>query len=294
MINKKLGILIAIFAVVIMLPVISALDTKITVKTLENHRISIVVRGSGELSTLESFHKDTGTGALSITTSSSKTEIDLITTVRKDGVKIINEKFEGLKAGEEIVLQLLPGNVKIIDEEETVTVNETEEEEEEEVVETNETQEEQVAEAEIEELAEEVNLDAEAEENLEEINEEDTSVTGSAVSSNKTFGFTKVTYYIIGAIFLVSAIAFTIFTLKNKKVKTKSNKTYINFKVTRKKGNENSKEEIASDEKILEVEKKIMDAKKELENIKNKKKRIEDAKRRFEESKKELEDLEKE
>jgi preprotein translocase subunit SecG len=281
--KKITGILVFAALFLIVLPSVLALDTKINVKTLPGHRISIIVRAAGELPTLQSFHQDTGTGEFSVTTSSSKTSLDILTIVTKDGVKIVNEKFESITAGKPVYLLLKPGEVKLLD---------SFEEKKNETSAANQTQ----------ETKSSVNESASASENSTSQNQQtvletqikennQSLMTGSVIGSGKAIIFSKITYYILGGLFLASAIVFAIFVAR-KKIKAKRT-NYAPFKVTPLSEKNLKTKDIAYDKKISDVERKIEDAKRELDEIKNRKGRLEEARKRFEESKKELERLEK-
>tara|TARA_Y100000310_G_scaffold330452_1_gene402103 strand:- start:5317 stop:6084 length:768 start_codon:yes stop_codon:yes gene_type:complete len=254
------------------MPMVVAIDTQINIKTLSNHRVSVTVREAENFrSNLGSFHKDTGEGDLTITTSVSVDKIDLVLQLKKDGVNILSEKATNISVGFPVYINLIPGEFSWSDENPNVEpeVNETEE--------TNET-----------EVEEEV-VEEEPEISEEEIEEEKESgkITGFVVDGTKNIVTSKITYYTIGAIFGL-AILFFIVVYSKKKLKNKKG-SYIDFKVK-----DDDKEKSVKNAELEDAEKKLNEAKRELDDIKNRKSKLQEAKENFEKAKKELDKAEKE
>ncbi len=90
---------------------IFALNIKI--KSIPDHRISLIIRESGKLSSLESFHQETGTGELTITSPVTADPLDIIVTLKKDGANLINRKYESVK-NENLFLIFIPGDDKLM------------------------------------------------------------------------------------------------------------------------------------------------------------------------------------
>jgi hypothetical protein len=277
---------VAFLILLYIVPFCLALDTTFNIKTLSNHKISVVVREAGKLVSLESFLKDTGTGDVSVKFSSSKTSLDVIMTVMKDGVKVVNEKFEGIAAGNPINILLYPGNTKIL-ESTTEKKNESQN-----TTNTTTTSTAPVPANITQETAAsgipEVNNTQQTQEATKE-----KGLTGSVISdsSKKQFNF-KILYYILGVIVFLSAIVFVVMITSRKAKEKKEGEPYGNFKIKPGK-NDNIISKREYDPKIHQIERKIEEAKKELDEIRNRKTRIEEARRKFEDSKKELEKLEK-
>lgn len=95
----KKGFINVLFVSVLILLVpsvlVSATDTQINIKTLPNHKASIFVYPSGELTFEKSYHLTSDTfGNLKITHSSDSSEIDILVKITKDGEKVLSEKFD--------------------------------------------------------------------------------------------------------------------------------------------------------------------------------------------------------
>lgn len=283
--TKRLLVILILFLLVI--PTILALD--INIKTLSNHRISIIIREAEKLTSLESFHKDTGDGNVLVTSLVNKPEIDLIVTLKKDGVNILNQKFESISTAKPINIDFIPGSIELILGEPESAVNETNETEENltETAGTNvDVSVEVTNESEETETTEETTPTTETQ--TEEVEgEKGKGITGAAISGIKSVATSKITYYVIGGIFILGVLFFVVFIVK-KKLKFKGGH-YINFRI----GNTNeTKISTSHDKRLAEAEKKLEEARKDLDYIKNRKSRLEEVRKRFEQDKKELERLE--
>ena len=110
---KKIFLLVVIFSL-ILIPSILAINTNINVKTLPNESISIIVLASDSGYThIESFHKNSGKGDLTVMTSSDYKIIDVLLTLRRDGVNIMNERFYNFTAGIPITITFKPDRVEV-------------------------------------------------------------------------------------------------------------------------------------------------------------------------------------
>lgn len=265
MVNKKL-LMVVILA---LLPIAFALETSMTIKTLSNHRVSVIVREAGKLTTLESFHKDTAGGELQISTNQVPASLDLIVTLKKDTSTIINKKFESVTAGKPIVINFVPGNVSL--------KTQAEIDAETAAAETPEP------ETPVEETTNETPVEAEplAETQTEAIEEiKKSNVSGLAIFSNKENA--KKMYYGLGIIIALAVIVFLILFAR-KKIDQPS-------KFTVKKLSD-IKEDHYTDKKLRDAEKRIEEAKREIEEIKNKDSRVKQLKEQYEHDKKELKRL---
>ena len=282
--TKRFSVILILCLLVI--PTILAIN--INIKTLPSHRISIIIREAGKLTSLESFHKDTGDGNVLLTSSVDKSEIDLIVTLKKDGVNILNEKFESISTAKPINIDFVPESVELILGELEPVVNETNETEENltetagttvnvNVEVTNESEENET----IEESA------PTTETQTEEVDAKKGKITGAVIEGTKAVFTSKTTYYVIGGIFILGVLFFAVF-IARKKLKFKSGH-YINFRV----GNTNeTKISTGHDKRLAEAEKKLEEARKDLDEIKNRKSKLEEVRKRFEQDKKELDKLE--
>ncbi|MBS3093879.1 hypothetical protein J4456_04850 [Candidatus Pacearchaeota archaeon] len=273
MASKKL--LIAI--IIVLLPIVFALETSMTIKTLSNHRVSVIVREAGKLTTLESFHKDTAGGEVQILTNQDPTSLDLLVTLKKDTITILNKKFEAVKSGEKLVINFVPGDVSLktqaeIDAEAAAQA----------AAETPEPK------APVEETASEetpVETEPAAETQTESVEElKNSKVSGLAIFSNKET--TKKIYYGLGIIIALIVIV-CIFFFVRKKIKSKDSMT-DSFKVRKL---SDIKGDHYIDRKLRDAEKRIEEAKREIEQIKNKDSRVRQLKEQYEHDKKELKRL---
>jgi len=251
---KKSLIIMFVFLLVLT-PVVFAFE--INIKTLPNHRVSLFVRNAGQLTTLESFHKDTGTGELSISSSVSSSEVDLLVQLKQDGVRLINHKFEAVSTSEPIDLYLMLNDIKIGFDE--PVVEEPLPEPVEEVVE-------EVVEALVEEVVEEA---------TQESVDEDGGENWEAI---KNFFKSKTFYYILGGIGVV-LLLFVIFFVLKLVFKNRGAKE-LQFNASH------------FDEDIDEAERRIDIARRQLEELKSKKTKIKDAKERLKRDERELAKLE--
>ena len=92
-------------------PLISAVDTKITVQTLPEHDVDVsVLKPTEGYSLIESFHKKSDSnGTVSITFSTTESEFYARIWLKKDNVIIEYKKFEeGYPAGTPLNLEVYP------------------------------------------------------------------------------------------------------------------------------------------------------------------------------------------
>ena len=233
-----------LFAIVLMvLPMVLAVE--INVKTLSGQTVTVFLREPGAFDVLDFHQGEAVDGVVTFTSDFTKDLVDLQVNVGKNGDSIIVFKKPSIDATGVIELYL-PSEQGA-----TVTtvplVEEIEEVVEEEVVE--------------EEVA-------------------NSAITVNAVSNIKDILSSKKSYYILGAILALFAIAFIIQISRNK-IGNKDNFRIVKF-------NNNNKD----DERIEDAEKKLAEAKEELDDIKNRKKKLAEAKARFKKDKEELRSLE--
>jgi len=273
--KRLIGVLVLISLIVLVTPMVLAIKTNMNITTLEGHRISVIVRETGKLSSLESFHNNTKKGNILLSTSVSSNVLDLIVTLRKDGKEKLNEKFIGLDAGQDLYINFIPGDVGI----------KTEAEFEEELAALEAAK----AENETAEANETITDDNESEE--EAVADDGGSkpgLTGAAISNIKSAAFSKITYYIVFAIVIV----FVVILIARKKVRSKNSPVKIKAD-TGNKEDKGDKGAVKKDDagKIEDIENKIKEAKEELDNIKNRKKRLKDAEEKFKKDEEELKRL---
>src|SRR3989344_2152234 len=187
---KKIILTIMLLALAISL--VSAVDTEIKVKTLPDHKVFIFVYPAGELQMIDSFYATSDSnGEVSFVNSVTKSKIDVLVKVTKDGQKIFLEKFEDYETGEPIYIRI--DNEKI---DGTYTPNEDAKAENT----TNTTS------------VEENNTDAPIQTNNTETIEEKTEpISGAVVSEGKNKGTSSTIIY--GVIIGLLVVAIAIFAL---------------------------------------------------------------------------------
>jgi len=256
----KRGICFLLLAVLLVLPIASALTTEVNVKTLENHKVFISIQNPDTLSLIGSTSVDSGSdGKITVNVDSGgDDEINIIVKVTKDGVKIALEKFSGY-ANSFPVYFLVTNNQVLADyESEFLDVGEVVED----VV--NET---------VEEVVEDVVEDP-VEESAE-VGAGFVSFYTGLVSSVGQRVFSKTTYYVLGAIVLGLLIFVFIRRMpaRRSSVSPGGPAGGLGFFDSR---------------RIDSAERKIADAQADINKIKNKDK-IVDAEKRFQREKERLE-----
>ena len=188
---KKIILTIMLLALAISL--VSAVDTEIKVKTLPDHKVFILIYSAGTVSPMiDSFDATSDSnGEVSFVNSVTKSKIDVLVKVTKDGQKIFLEKFEDYETGEPIYIRI--DNEKI---DGTYTPNEDAKAENT----TNTTS------------VEENNTDAPIQTNNTETIEEKTEpISGAVVSEGKNKGTSSTIIY--GVIIGLLVVAIAIFAL---------------------------------------------------------------------------------
>ncbi len=285
---KKSVLMVFTLLALLILPSVLA-DASISIKTLPDHRVSVIVRNAGSLSTIDSLHKETGPGTavnpdyviVDYTPKISNTEVDLLVTLKKDGVEILKEKYYEVSTSDFININLLPGETGLVDSfdepvEEEVVEEVTEDEEASDEVEETTGEVEETSEAAEEEVVEEVV--EESNEAEEESSEVTAGITGNAVQNVKDVFSSKTPYYILGAIVGIFALVFII------QVGRKKLENGGSYKVVKWGGSE--------DRRLADAERKLAEAKKELDQINARKKKLAQAKERFQKDREELRKLE--
>jgi ABC-type Na+ efflux pump permease subunit len=250
MVNKLLFCMI----IILVAPVVLA-DTPITVNTLKDHTLSIIILDPTETySSLESFHllNSGADGKVTVATAVDMDTIDVFVIIRKDGVKILSERLTDFSTESAIDINLYPKGF----EPETVAAdsNYTEEDttvktlEEDSAVETFEE-----AVEESEEIPKEI-----IEKNTEEP-EFTPEITGAAVSESLV-KIPVVVYFIIAA--AIIAAFFILFF--SKRLMRKRDPAY-NYKAIKDFVNVGD-----TGKDLMDAEKKLKEAQAEISRIKNK------------------------
>lgn len=105
MVNK---LLISLMILLFILPLASAAETTINLRTLPNHDVDILIQDPVSRHLIKSFIKqNSGTeGRVSSTFSTTNSKIDALIQIKLNGEKIFTERFESLSTGETIELEL--------------------------------------------------------------------------------------------------------------------------------------------------------------------------------------------
>ncbi|MEN9626057.1 MAG: hypothetical protein RL557_385 [archaeon] len=257
-------------------------ETTINVKSLPDHRISIIIREAGKLTSLESFHKDTGTGELVIPVTTSVDSIDIIVTLKKDSQNIINRKYEGLETGKIYYLDFIPGEDKLQTQEEI----DAEKAKEIAPVETNPT----VENEETQKTTADEQTDTEEPATEKEVPTETHTETQKAKTDDKLTSFALLdklpvdTSWImkigIGLLVIIGAIVMIKVVPAFKKEETFTVRPLSELK--REMGKTHA------DKRIEEIEKKIHDAQRELEALRNHDSRLKEVQDRVKKDQEEL------
>ena len=236
---------IGIVIILLVLPLIVAIQTKITIKTEPEKLVSIrVTDPSTDEKLVNLFERADATGLYETTVSTGIKEINIrIISKRNDNTIIGSEEINNHIAGSAISVDFVKTNVTETSSNETGNASITEL--------NNETQNEQVT-------------------LLEDKNE-----TKSFISSLTIFGegssFTKYLYYIIGGIVVIAIIGFVVarrpsFFSKNEE--GGKSQEQVNVKKMSDFQKEQRERAVSRDEEIIGAEKKLRAAQAELEKIK--------------------------
>ncbi|MCK5043510.1 hypothetical protein KAR52_00730 [Candidatus Pacearchaeota archaeon] len=258
--GMKLLCFSVLFMFLFAIPMMSAIDTEIKIKTMPFHEVQVSV--SKPMSQVfESWgnlknHSDRY-GDVSFVFSSDKYSFDLIVFIKKDNEKVMPpQKFlENFPAGEPIYFEIAPSGFTLIETPSTEIIEEVN-------------------------VTENVTIGGEG---------EDSQLTGSAIFGEDGLLSGGKIYYITGGLLLLIA-AFFIFKIIRKKIKfPKSPKQPKEIKIKKLSELEaEKKEDVRDDRKIIEdAEKKIKEAQEDIRKLRSEDK-IKEAKKKIIEDEKEL------
>jgi hypothetical protein len=264
---KKLVICLVILFLVF--PIASALDTEIKIQTLADHKVWVYIYPAGEATAfpLKTFSElSPVNGEVVFTYKGSVEIIDTRVKVTKDGENILPDSgtkfFGSYDAGSPIYIRY---DFQVSDGDYGVEVEPEEEVEEE-----------------VEEVVEEV-VEEEVVEEVEDIISNDGEITGEVVSGD-IGGITRVAYYILGALVLLTVIFFVV-------------RRFVTIRTSTKSSNLSSSNLSSSDlprgedaQELEKIEQQIEAAKKELSMLKNKEK-IKEAEEKIRKDQEELSKL---
>jgi len=289
---KKSVLVISVLLFLIVVPMVFAFDTDITIQTTEDNRVDVRIYKNDMTESLESHlgSEADENGKIELTYSSAFSVFAITTFIKgeQDGL----QKFKNITAGRKILIDLAKG---------VPTQTYLDSGIEEEVVEENITKETSEGEidvqVEITDEAEEEESETETDEEPIEEEKQSGKITGAVVTGTKAFVTSKITYYVLGGI-LVALVLFFGVKFTRKKLKNKKGGSYIDFKVKNKKEDlDDKKDELddkieAHDDKLEDAEKKLQEAKQELDEIKNRKSKLQEAREKFERAKANLKKFE--
>jgi len=273
---KKEHVICGLALIFLLLPMVSAVDTPIKIKTYSNHDIEMDFLKTSPLLILEKVKTSSGAeGETFVTFSNSEAVFDINAFVMKDGKKAVYKRFSGVEAGVPVCLNLFAGSEEIVRDcaEALGAVEENE-------TETNVTEEDPTAAGDIELEPEEVII-----EDVEVI-EEGSVLTGAATSEEgSSILSTNILYYVIGIVLLLAVIFIGAVGMR-KKIKTSRSKEIKVRKLSEMKEDKEDKEE--KKEKIEDQKERLDESKEKVDDYK---KAIEEAEKKVEEAQREIKKL---
>jgi len=281
MVRKSYVVLV--LAVILILPLVFAVQTSLTVKTNANHNLTIYALEPVTGLERGYFKVDSdSSGEASVEVSSESGRLCFSITVRKNGKIIERGHYGNYTAGSPVFIDM---TIKEIVEEPEVNETATSE--------VNETVNETVAES----TASETSAETQTEENNEANETTDSGQLTGGVIGNK-FIFSRLTYMIIAGAFLCLIVMFFVI----KKILSRDPPRYYDYKIRGAGGAEGGYD--SKDQKqLLDAEKKIKEAQEDIYQIKNKEKlqketeekekKIKEAEEKFAKAKEDLKKLKK-
>jgi hypothetical protein len=262
---KKILCSLILLSFLLIVPMVFAADTQVVVTTKPSHEVTVNVLSIADQSQIVSIEGVSGTDGIfrtNFTSEANKVSIAVI--VRKNGGMIKVEPAKEYYTGGSLSIDLSDKPVEPV-------VNNT-----------------IVPAVENKTIVEEPKI----EENLtltqtQEIKKSRT--TGFAVSSIKSISSSKITYYIIGGLFIAAVFVFIMIRRKSENNFSKEFKT-SNLKLNFQTPSNPS----VDDDRILEAERKIQEARTELNDIRNRKGKIREAEEKLQRDKEELRKLKEE
>jgi len=269
----------SLIVIILLLQAISAINTEIKVKTIPNHEVQItILKSATDSSVLQSFKNNSNEyGDVSFIYSSDGSKFGLIVFIKKDGDKVIWEKFtENYNVGESVYIELAPDWFEFIATPDKIT----------EINETNET---------LEALEENETLDIINDSVVTEDlvgEKQDSKLFGYAIFEGGKFSLKKGVYYGFGIIILLIGFAALLII----RTRLKAPQKEIRIKKLSELNAERQEQIENDDERIQEAEKKIKEAQEEINKIKESKEsakiknkeKIEQVKKKLIEDEKEL------
>lgn len=268
-----------VIVLLLAMPLITAIETEINVKTLVDHKVSIFIYPHKETNSINSFHKMTdGTGNVKVIHSSDHSKIDILIKVTKDGKTIFLERFDnGYSAGKPISLRV---DYDEINGEYTGENNDDQDE-------LTDQSDNSSDENKTEEANQSEGATTEQQGQLD-----NPSTTGNVVSNEEGGSILSwMSYIIIGGLILAGAIVFLIWRVSNSSFTPSPPKIAPPGAAwTNKSAMENAELSLNKENDIVILEKKLEEAQREIRLLKNKE-QIKEAERKLEEDRRELERL---
>lgn len=272
--NMMKKFLMILILSILILQVVSAIDTEIKIKTPSFTEVHLTILDSSTttFNALSGPHKITSDyyGDMIFTYSGDESVFNLMVILKKGGERIYSEKFENnYKAGKSIYLEIIPEGYELI--ETPGALNTTN------VTLTNET---------LINSTEELN---ETNTTIERESINNSVISGFSIFSGKGFFSLKTFSYIIGFILLLALAFFTFRFMKTRKTPRIKITKLSEMKASQSENKDSSKE--SNINKIIqEAEEKIKIAQEEISGLK-KQQRIKELKERMLKDKEALEDL---
>jgi len=276
--NKKIGVIGLLFFVLILMPIILAVEIKVVAKPERNVVVSVLDANGDSIASFSNSTDSNGIIIFDYETVANKIDINVV--VRNNGKFEYGgpKIFEDQKTIRTIVIDLERIDIEVNETESNETVELIEEE----PVVAEEVQEEIVEEPVVEEVVEEPVVEVETKAGL----------TGAAVTENvKSYLSKTVVYIIIIAVIIVVAILAFIF---RKKIGKKGSAGFKIKKMSDMKKDDKKtppKDPADYDRRLDNAEEKLKEAKEELDELRERKRKLEEVRSRYEKDREELKDM---
>lgn len=257
--------IICIAFLLLLVPLASAIDTTVKIKTLPFHEVQATPLEANAASFIEldKFRGEADQyGDIEFTFSTTDSTFDMTVFIKWQDKTVISKRFtDGFPVGQELYLEIAPAGAKLLETPET-----------EEIAEENLVQEEELAAEAAAAVALAEEEEAETTEEEEVVEEAEAGITGLAISSDILGKAKPFVFYVLGAAVLVGVLVFVFRIRKRTKLKADLTSGSANPAI------------------IVDLQNKIREAQKELNMIKNQDK-IKEAENKIQKDREELEKL---
>ena len=278
--NKKIGALGLLFFVLILMPIVFAVEIKVVTKPERDVVVSILDDNGDSTISFSNVSDEEGIIVFNYDTADNKLDLNVI--VRKNGKFEYGgpKKFEDQKTIRTIVIDLEKPEV---DETNDTETNETATNETVAVVEEPVVEEPVVEEPVVEEIVEETVVEEKTEEN---------DVTGAVVSDNiKSLFLSKTAVYII--IIIAVIVVVVLAYIFRKKLGKKGSAGFKIKKMSdmKKEDKKPPRDPADYDRRLDNAEEKLKEAKEELDELKERKQKLKEIRNRYEKDREELKEM---